>query len=1084
MANNIVNVCPAGDIDGSKIGKSDKRWTEANVRSVATAEITFTASNPLNTAGKLYFKNNKLYFNGIQLGAGGAGGGLDEDQVRDIAQQEIDAAKAGLIADIVAELDVPAQISTAVTTAITNLTNDLPDIIVELVQENADIRTEITALIQDVIANSDIVQQAVEAALSGDALQNAVDTAISALLVSEELATVINDALASFANSPELATLINNAIKADAKTVNSSLLVRNQALQDKSILREYPALFKNQIDSLWRKITLPNTPVRSIVELLTRYPNPDDSEVNSLDNILASALKGYIQNNNNLLRDQWETRLKLIAGPRLIFEPEMTINELNQITASAKSPKELLVQEVLLNPFLFDFIKSDDASHILNTQVTPILNLGGVRVKKFSDYPQNGTYEGFAGTPVLEDPLHEGEVWLYRLATDADAPNTIVNPIPAWQFYGEILGNNCSIITSILDPYGYSTGSHDEEWWQDTQKIYSLHLTELQARKALYGNTLTVVNNRIGPDFLDFEIRATSNSNYTNASETATILLVNDSKTSRIGVLKYAINLSAIRNNASQPFVLKNVDVNPLFDADGDARSNIGVTVDMDGLPDASNIVLPIAAQPRVHQLLGEILDGTSNIAKSRINFGIYDFDITGESNALYLAKKVTEGLGSLEEEYQALSGLHKLLLNVTIQAVCKFYSQVKVAIKDKATVNVLGSLDTLKEIALADLSEVISTDIGLWAKTVSARNLLPQSTIRVENDKIKSEVDSLALNNYLSRRSSSLSSNSVFKGINQNSINDLLMVVDLLTLPGVIAANQMEQTYDNFPLLCYVETNGLATKYYYYALTSDLPFMGASRSGTPNAQLAVSYAHHNDTLKESLKILNQQSLLIDTLKEEFPTVPVDDLRRTVADSSTVGPLSIRHNELPIVGSVDQVYDIFTCCKSYYMMFSSVNYLQSSYNTYLITNDIVLANGVTHEIVIPLLYGKNFFNGAKITVINTSLVRVSVTFQVFYPANILDNDVSESDMFSPNTFWVKTFVQDAKAVFTKGVGDFNVKDCIMRVNSQRRKTFICAAERPIEFVTNYNSLVEQRSGIPIIPMLGYTIDSALIGNDD
>jgi hypothetical protein len=143
-----------------------------------------------------------------------------------------------------------------------------------------------------------------------------------------------------------------------------------------------------------------------------------------------------------------------------------------------------------------------------------------------------------------------------------------------------------------------------------------------------------------------------------------------------------------------------------------------------------------------------------------------------------------------------------------------------------------------------------------------------------------------------------------------------------------------------------------------------------------------------------------------------------------------------------------------------------------------------LANGVTHEIVIPLLYGKNFFNGAKITVINTSLVRVSVTFQVFYPANILDNDVSESDMFSPNTFWVKTFVQDAKAVFTKGVGDFNVKDCIMRVNSQRRKTFICAAERPIEFVTNYNSLVEQRSGIPIIPMLGYTIDSALIGNDD
>ncbi len=1076
MANNIVNVCPAGDNDGSKIGKADKRWSEANVRAVATTEITFEASNPANTAGKLYFKNNKLYFNGIQLGAGGAGGGLDEDQVRDIAQQEIDAAKAGIKADIIAELDVPTQIADAVGTAITNLTNDLPDIVVLLVQENNEIRTEITALIQDVIANSDIVQNAVEAALAGDALQNAVDTAVADLLASEELASVINNAINTFADSEELASVINNAILSNAKTVDSSLLVRSQALQDKSIMREQPALFKDQIDNLWRKITLPETPIRTIVEFLTRYPNNNDSEVNSLfDQVLANALKAYLQNNNNLLRNGWDVRLKLIVGPRLAYIPGA---DLLATINSIISPKELLVQEVLLNPFLFDFVKSDDVSHVQNVQVNPILNVNGVRVKKFADYPQNGVFVGFENTPVIEDPLHDGEVWLYRLATSDDDPSTIVNPIPAWQLYDEIFGNNCSIITSMLDPSGNSVGNHEEQWWQDTHKIYSLHLAELNARKALYGNTLTVVYNRINSDFLDFEIRAMSNPNYTNNAELATILTVTDSKTTRAGVLKYAVNLSVVRNNMSSPIVLKNVDVNAAYNLNNE-RPNVGTTVDKDGKTVGKNIILPIAGQPRSHSLLGEILDGTSNISKSRLSFGIEDFDISGGSLGLYLSKIVTESSGDLSDDYQQLSAIHKLLLNVTIQAVCKFNSQISINVKDKASVNVLGSLGVLNEIALAELSEQITEDVGFWAKSVSVRNLIPQNSIIVQSDN-----EALQLNKYINRRSNSLRSDSMFKGVHQQSINDLFMPVRLMSLPGVIPVQQKAQVYATNQELIYIKTDGLKTTYYYYATCDVLPFVGASPeaiSGEPY----FSYANYSMTLPQSLKAVNLQSFVRNALFNEFPQTAEEALRADLADPTVASPLSIQHKELVEEGDLEARYYSFTFAKSYAGMFSSVNYLQSSYSTFLITDEVVPQANVNHEIIIPLLYGKNFFNGAKITVVNAALVRVTVTFQVFYPSNIFSDNASESDMFSPDTYWVKTFVQDAKYLYTQKQSGalFVAKNAVMKVNSGRRKTFICAAESPADIVTNY-TYSPPYNQIPIIPMLGYTIDSSLLGNDD
>jgi hypothetical protein len=118
--------------------------------------------------------------------------------------------------------------------------------------------------------------------------------------------------------------------------------------------------------------------------------------------------------------------------------------------------------------------------------------------------------------------------------------------------------------------------------------------------------------------------------------------------------------------------------------------------------------------------------------------------------------------------------------------------------------------------------------------------------------------------------------------------------------------------------------------------------------------------------------------------------------------------------------------------------------------------------------------------------VNAALVRVTVTFQVFYPSNIFFDNASESDMFSSDTYWVKTFVQDAKYLYTQKQSGalFVAKNAVMKVNSGRRKTFICAAESPADIVTNYTYSPPYKHQIPIIPMLGYTIDSSLLGNDD
>ena len=1076
MANNIVNVCPAGDNDGSKIGKADKRWSEANVRAVATTEITFEASNPANTAGKLYFKNNKLYFNGIQLGAGGAGGGLDEDQVRDIAQQEIDAAKAGIKADIIAELDVPTQIADAVETAITNLTNDLPDIVVLLVQENNEIRTEITALIQDVIANSDIVQNAVEAALAGDALQNAVDTAVADLLASEELASVINSAINTFANGPVLASKISQQISLNQNSMDTAYSIQDKVSLDRSIPREYPAPYRDQMVRLWHKLTNVGSESRTITDFILAYPAPNDASTQKIidSDGFANKIKAFIENEEckNGLYADWLDRVLSIVGPRLLMDQP---DEPSFVAENIKSPKEWVVNLLIFYPFLFDFIKSDP-SVLSNTQVPSITNLRGVRIKKFSDYPEGGVYANFPNTPVIEDPKSPGQVWLYRLATDSDNPLDIVDNLPAWQIYGEIFGNNCVFIRDLLQFFNssYIHGENNSDIWKDTQNIYSLHLCQLNALKTVFGSNLYVENNREGNDSLDFTVKAMLSKSYKSENnQFVDILKVKTSRINLIGNEYYAVNLYGVIDRTSA----QTLDYIKGSNIVRNTATYVGFSQDKDGNTVGETFIAPVADAYSSYSNSGEKSSEASSTTKARFIFNAQDFDLYASSNLVYIASK--------KDIIPALNGISsfvKALLEITIQTVVKHKQQITITAKDKVNVTTFGSVGVLAGIVEASNDAQDLQRIGHILNTMSIRNFTPDKSVELKVSGFDAPQD-IAMLNYLLplKRTNTFSDNA--KGVSQDSIRDAVVVLKVLD-PTALFLVDASGWYNAFEEVLFYGPFGQISNVCYHPVVSTLPRQLLNENPQPQNAIWTPSTSLPNILPFSNKF-HFGTNLVNALCDEFNRNTPDEANEIRSTLAFYAKQQLVNNfAVPSVNpglpapDDDKLYSLFKAAKSFKKMFQGFNYLFSSFNTFVIRNNYT-PNQQIHSIHIPLLYGKNFINGARITVLNYALANVNVFFEVYYPANIHEPG-AENDAYDEQTWWIKTMVQDARYIMTTPDVNQIASNIALKVSAGTRKTFICIVDVPVIIPSAAAPLNVYTS---VIPMLGLTIDSGLIQGD-